>query len=388
MPDPFDPPPPPPECRPPLTVVPMSRPLPPPPPPAGVSFGRVFFWLLFLGSVALNFFLFLSLMGHSLGVGDGLGGSAGVEEKYHAGRRDSKNKIAIVKVDGAIMEGMLHHVHKEIERAASDNHVKAVVLRINSPGGSITASDDLYRRLVHLRDGTTPGHPSAKKPLIVSMASLTASGGYYIAMAAERLLAERTTITGSIGVYAAFPNLYKLAEKYGFEMIVVKSDDLKDSGSPFKPMRPQEHQLWQDMVDHAFQQFIEVVEEGRPKLKGKLTQVVEERELGEGTDKVKYVRKRADGGIFTADKALKYGLVDQIGDVDDAVAEASKAAGLGDDFRSVIYNRPLSLFDLFGGQTKAAAPNLGKLAEVATPRLWYLAPQCDLTGYLGLLGRE
>jgi protease IV len=387
MPDPFEPPPPPPESRPPLTVVPMSRPLPPPPPPAGVSVFRVFFWFLFLASVALNCFLFLALVGQSFGVGDGLS-SMHLEEKYHAGHRDSKNKIAIVRVDGAIMEGMLHYVHKEIERAASDNNVKAVVVRINSPGGSITASDDLYQRLVHLRDGTTPGHLSSKKPLIVSMASLTASGGYYIAMAAERLLAERTTITGSIGVYAAFPNVSKLTDKYGFDMIVIKSDDLKDSGSPFKPMRPQEHQLWQDMVNHAFQQFIEVVEEGRPQLKGKLTQVVEEREIPDGNEKVKYVRKRADGGIFTANKALEYGLVDQIGDVDDAVAEASKAAALGDDYRSITYQKPISLFDLFGGQTKAKAPDFGKLAELAMPRLWYLAPQSDLAGYLAALGRE
>jgi len=108
------------------------------------------------------------------------------------------------------MEGTLHYAHKEIEEAAADSRVKAVVLRINSPGGSITASDDLLRRLVNLREGKTPGHPSAKKPMVVSMASLTASGGYYIAMAAEKLFAERTTITGSIGVYAAFPNVSEL----------------------------------------------------------------------------------------------------------------------------------------------------------------------------------
>src|SRR5581483_6527465 len=118
-----------------------------------------------------------------------------------------------------------------------------------------------------------------KKPLVVSMSSLAASGGYYIAMAAPRVLAERTTITGSIGVYAAFPNLYHLADKYGFEMIVIKSDVMKDSGSPFKPMKPEERQLWQDMVNHAFSQFLAVVEEGRPKLKGKLIDNVEERQI-------------------------------------------------------------------------------------------------------------
>lgn len=391
MPDPFDPPaPPPPDPRPPLTVVPMSRPLPPPR-PAGISVGRLFTWFLLLGSMALNFFLCLGLFGQNFGVGDSLGTELRLHEHYHAGRKGASNKIAVIKVDGTIMEGLLHYAHKEIETAAADDHVKAAVIRINSPGGSITASDDLLRRLQRLRDGTTPGHLSFKKPLVVSMSSLAASGGYYIAMAAPRVLAERTSITGSIGVYAAFPNLSQLADKYGFEMIVIKSDVMKDSGSPFKPMKPEERQLWQDMVNHAFSQFIEVVEEGRPQLKGKLTEVVEEREISGDKGPVKYLRKRADGGIFTADKALEYGLIDQIGDLEEAIAEAAKAAGLGEDYKSVTYQKPITFADLFGVNQRTPASgslDFSGLARLATPRLWYLAPQSDLAGYLATLGRE
>ncbi len=371
--------------RPPLTVVPIGRPQPSARSAGGAIF-RFFLWLVFMGSLGLNFLLFMALVGiHGLGGGDGLGGSLGLQEHFHGGKRTAKNKIAVVKVDGAIMEGMLGYAHKEIEEAAGDGNVKAIVLRINSPGGSISASDDLLRRLVHLREGTTPGHPSSKKPIVVSMASLAASGGYYIAMAGDPLLAERTTLTGSIGVYAAFPNLSQAAEKFGFDMIVIKSDALKDSGSPFKPMKPQERQLWQDMVDHAYDQFLTVVEEGRPKLKGKLKDNVEKREILAGDDKigVPFVRKRADGGIFTADKALKYGLVDRIGDLEDAIAEAAKAAGVGDDYKAITYQKPLALIDLLGiRQTAPAqgAAQLADLAQLATPRLWYLAPQFEFAG--------
>ena len=186
-----------------------------------------------VASLTLNFFLLLAVVGiHGLGGSDGFGSSQRLQEHYHGGKRASPNKIAIVKVDGAIMEGMLSYAHKEIEEAAGDDKVKAVVLRINSPGGSISASDDLFRRLVNLREGKTPGHLSPKKPLIVSMASLTASGGYYIAMAGEQLLAERTTLTGSIGVYAAFQHFQaggRPRRRHDRHQV----GRLGDSGSPF-----------------------------------------------------------------------------------------------------------------------------------------------------------
>jgi protease IV len=397
MPDMHDPNlPPHPEERPPLTVIPVRT----PPRPVYASpfavFARWIFRTAFLVSIGLNFFLFLLLAAQ-------FGDSAGIHlsERYHSGHTEAHDKIAIVRVDGPLLEGFLAYAHKQIEQAAADSGVKAIVLRINSPGGTITASDELYRRLVNLREGTTPGHPSFKKPIVVSMASLTASGGYYIAMPAERLVAERTTLTGSIGVYAAFPNFAGLAKKYGFEMETIKAGGLKDSGSMFKEMKPQERQVWQDMVDHAYAQFLTVVEEGRPMLKGKLKEPVSERMIpvpadGEGPPKkppeeVKYVRQRADGGIFTADKALLYGLVDQIGYLEDAVKEASKTAGLGDNYRAFVYEKPQTLLGALL-QTQSAQPgsqvDFNKLAASAAPRLWYLAPQSDLAPILTAFGRE
>jgi protease-4 len=229
------------------------------------------------------------------------------------------------------------------------------------------------------------------------MGALTASGGYYISMPGQHLFAEPTTITGSIGVYASFPNIAGLAKEYGFGMNVIKAGEVKDSGSMFKEMTPEERHLWQDMVDHAFVQFQEVVEDGRPKLKGKLRVDIPE-ETKKLTAKVNgkdetytYTRKRADGGIYTADKALKYGLVDQIGYAEDAVKEAAKRAGLGNDYRAFSYERPPSLMDVFmrsqapaGGQTTTAA----QLSRALTPRVWYLEPQSEIAGLLSAAGPE
>src|SRR5262249_16377758 len=152
-----------------------------------------------------------------------------------------------------------------------------------SPGGTITASDELLRQLTDLRDGTTvkfKGNTFAK-PIVVSMGSVAASGGYYISMAAakdanqpqqKKLFAERTTITGSIGVYASLPNAKGLGDKIGLKMDMIRAGDLKGAGSLLHDMSPAERQPIQDMVESSYRQFIEVVETGRPELKGKMTE--------------------------------------------------------------------------------------------------------------------
>jgi protease-4 len=342
--------------------------------------------LLLLGiSVAFNFFLLAALVPHQ---------SDTVNEKFYSGKKESHNKVAVVEIDGVIMEGMTTFARKEIDKAASDDAVKAVVLRINSPGGTITASDDLHRRLVELRDGNKEKKHAAK-PLVVSMGSLTASGAYYISMPAHTLLAERTSLTGSIGVYAALPNVTELGQKVGFKMMVIKAGQVKDSGSPFHDMTPHEQELWQDMVDHAYAAFLSVVEEGRPQLKGKLleTITIDEKlpirnDKGELSKQVNYRRYRADGGIFTADQAKQFGLIDRIGYLDDAIKTAREKANLGEDYQAVVYKRPPSLFEALAGARTTVpdrAWNPAQLARAAVPRLWYLAPQAELAGLLGAM---
>jgi protease-4 len=422
-------PPPSPETQPPPLVIPVRyAPMPGPryPMPPGRSvlgaLARTFLVLLLALSIGLNLLL-VSRFGLSL---EEDSGSSLVERNLY-GKSEAKDKIAVVKLEGVIMEGQTAFVQKEIDRAAADEHVKAVVFRINSPGGTITASDDLHRRIKELVDGKNRKQKGGKKPVVVSMGAIAASGGYYVAMPAEQVMAEQTTITGSIGVYAAFPNVTVLTEKIGFSMNVIKSDVMKDSGSMFHPMSAQEHELWQGMVNTAYDRFLTVVAEGRTRTlpqeasqkdqkepteeekkkaianyKQLLKAEIEETQkeipdldsqgkavLVDGKPKmVKFFRKRADGGIFTAQEAKQFGLIDAIGYQEEAVKKAAALVSLQEgNYRVVGYDRPPTLFgSLFGSESGAKPVDAGKLANGAYPRLWFLAPQSDLAGLLAAVG--
>jgi protease-4 len=329
--------------------------------------------------------------------------SSSLSERYHFGKRSATDKVAVVRIEGVLLEEMNDFAEKQIEQAGRDAGVKAVVVQINSPGGSITASDDLHRRLTRLRDGVAE-KGTAAKPLVVSMGSMAASGGYYIAMPASTVYAERTTITGSIGVYASFPDVTGLSDKIGVDMTIIKRGAVKASGNPFRKLSDEEYEVWNDMVGHAYDQFLTVVKEGRgDRLKKGLTENVidEERtvtfdrkdpktqEATTEKKKIHYIRQLADGGIWTADQALKYGLIDKVGYLDDAVKEAHDLAKLGDDWKAITYERPSLLMQLLSGgrSQESAALDPAKLAGAVTPRLWYLAPQSELAGILKAAGR-
>jgi protease-4 len=366
----------------------------------GVIFGMsLTFNLICLGVIALGLFG-VFVLGSLFRSDDE---TSRLPEKHHAGQKSASDKIAIIHISGVLVDGMMSYPNKQIEQAAADKNVKAVVVRINSPGGSITASDDLHRRLTELRDGKDG---RSGKPLVVSMGALAASGGYYIAMPAKAIYAERSTLTGSIGVFASFPNVTEACEKIGANLEIIKAGAIKDSGSPFHKMTPEERYVWQQMVNHAYDQFKQVVEEGRPQLKGKLEEKVIDKPVNiKDKEKVKvgdkyqdkevertiqYVRQRADGGIWTADKALEFGLIDHIGYLDEAIKEAAKVGGLGDKYNVISYERRLSLAEALLG-IKSPSPGLqlesSQLAEGATPRVWYLAPQSELAGLLSTIGR-
>ncbi|MGH7224875.1 MAG: S49 family peptidase [Gemmataceae bacterium] len=380
---------------------PAFRPLRPPPPPAGRS---PFLGCAFAFSFALN--ILGGLVALILCFGVFLLPKRDIvplAEQHYAGKSSASDKVAIITLDGVILEGLLGFPHKQIEQAANDGRVKAVVVRINSPGGSITASDDLYRKLIELRDGNAKKNREAR-PLIVSMGGLAASGGYYVAMPGQTLLAERTTVTGSIGVYTSFPNVKKLADTYGVTVKTIKQGQIKDSGSPFADMTPHEQEVWQDMVDDAYQRFVQVVEKGRPMLAGgKLMESKTQTPLqagppdfvkGEGRNRqpngqenrLPYKRYLADGGVWSAEKALAYHLVDKIGTLDDAVQAAHDAAGLSDNYQAVRYERPSTLADLLGFGVRSHTLPSGSVLDPArleagfTPRLWYLAPGAEWSG--------
>jgi protease-4 len=359
--------------------------------------------LLLFGVVFLGFVILIVLVGAAALAG-GKGSTLPLEEKLYAGDFKSHNKVAIVRLDGVILEGLTGYAERQIDKAAEDADVKAVVLRIDSPGGSITASDDLYKRLSDLHNGNSTKGWTAKKPLVVSMGALAASGGYYVAMPGKPIYAEPTTLTGSIGVYAAFPNAAGLAEKYGVKMELIKRGEVKGSGSMLRAMRPEEREVWDDMVGYAYKKFEEVVETGRPDLKGKLEEFVVDEMRPEKDDQGKpkkdekgkpvmfrYTRQRADGGVYTADKAKELGLIDDIHYLDDAVAEAKRQANIGSDYQAITYDKPFSLSEAFlGGQANAkgtAQVDFQHLAEGLSPRLWYLAPGAEATGVLSAASR-
>lgn len=370
--------------------LPPARQLPPPR-PRGSGLGCLFalsvmFNLILLVALGVMFLVALIAGGARRDLDQPL------IEKHHSGEAGAGSKVAIVQIEGVILEGAIEFAKKQIEQAAADDDVKAVVLRIDSPGGSITASDELHRRIAGLIKGKGT---RAGKPAVVSMGSLAASGGYYVAMPCSTLYAERTTLTGSIGVFASFPNIKELGEKIGFKMITVKAGDVKDAGSPFKDMTDQEKQLWQDMVDNAYEQFLNIVRDGRPKIKDELKEVVLHKMITvKGADgklrEEPFVRTRVDGGIFTADQAKEFGLVDKIGYLEDAIKDVAAQAGLGSSYEAMIYEKPLTLANLlFGTQAKQSTGPLDPqgLAAAATPRLWYLAPQSELAGLLTAAGR-
>jgi protease-4 len=316
-----------------------------------------------------------------------------VHEKFLLGDKNATDKVAVIRIEGTIYEAATKYPIRQMEKAAKDPHVKAVVLRIDSPGGTVSASEELYQSVVNLRDNTGRRFTgSGPKPVTVSMGALAASGGYYVASAGKPIAAERTTITGSIGVFAALPNVAKLANDNGVKVELVKAGDIKASGSFFHDMTPEERQTWQDTVDHAYDLFLERVAAGRPLKKDQLrNEVVINQTIPVRDDKgnpklekgkpetARYTRKRADGGTFTADQALKFGLIDKIEDLPASIRATATAAGLT-KFRAVVYDKPEGLLELLtGNQVRARQdmPDFRSLSATLTPRLWYLAPTAD-----------
>ncbi len=210
-------------------------------------------------------------------------------------------------------ESTVARVHAELAKAADDDRVKAVVLRINSPGGGVTASDVIHGDLVRFKQ-------ERHVPIIAALGDLAASGGYYIACAADRIVAHPTTVTGSIGVILTGFNLEGLLAKVGVQNQTFKAGEHKDLLSPFRGATPEERRIVQAILDGLHARFVSVVREGRPKLDAS--------RLAELTD----------GRIFDAPEALAAGLVDQIGDLHAAIDAARAAAGV-DKARVVTYRR-------------------------------------------------
>jgi len=210
------------------------------------------------------------------------------------------DKIAVVEIRGLITQSQ--GIIEELHQFNDDEGVKAIILRIDSPGGGVGTSQEIYREVLKIKS-------NKKKKVITSMGSVAASGGYYIASASDLIVANPGTITGSIGVLMEFTNIEELFRKIGIKGVVLKSGEHKDIGSPFREMTPEEKRLIQSVIDNVHQQFIQAVADGRKIDRLKVAQV-------------------ADGRILTGEQAKQLGLVDQLGNLQDAIDTAAKMVGI------------------------------------------------------------
>ncbi len=231
-------------------------------------------------------------------------------------------RVGLVEVRGLISQA--EPVVRQLERFRKDRRVRAIVLRVDSPGGGVAASQEIYEAVRRIRE--------KGKTIVCSMGSVAASGGYYVALGCEKIVANPGTTTGSIGVIAEIPNVRRLLRRLGIEISVIKSGRYKDAGSPFRDMTEDERRLLQAWIDDAYEQFLNVVSTER------------------GIDREK-LRGIADGRVFTGKQAYELGLVDTLGTLRDAVKIAAELAGIRGEPRLVrIPRRKLGLWELlFGG---------------------------------------
>jgi protease-4 len=280
------------------------------------------------------------------------------DEEYVSG--DGPDKVVVVPIEGVIApaddtlgrilptstpEGLTD----ALRQAGSDPSVVAVVLEIDSPGGGVTASDEMHQSVLDFEENTG-------EPVVVSMQDVTASGGYYISTAADRIVANKTTLTGSLGVIIPLTNFAEAADKYGIKQVVIKSGKYKDMGSSFREMTPKERDILQSIVDDLYAQFVDVISEGRDIPKDR-------------------VREIADGRVYSGLQAKKLGLIDSFGGLDEASAIAGNLAGTSDT-TVVRYVQQPSFTDTLLARLASEKPQAEQIMDAAglnlEPKPYYL----------------
>lgn len=304
----------------------------PQPPRRKSAWGPVLIVVAVVAAVALVGFLVVGMMAAAMGRGGGGGWALGGE------------KIGLIHVSGMITSGGneaslfsfttgADSIAAELRRAADNDEIKAVILRVNSPGGSAAAAQEIYNSVMRYREQTG-------RPVIASMSDVGASGAYYVSAAADKIVADPGTLTGSIGVIMQGWEIEDLMKKYGVTANTIRSGQYKDTMSMFRHMRPDERQYLQEMIDDVLDQFVSDVAAGR------------------GMSKEE-VKKLADGRIMTGRQAHKSKLVDELGGLHEAIEAAKQAAGITGEARLVPLRQRSPLEELlgplpYGGQTPLA----------------------------------
>jgi protease-4 len=332
----------------------------PPPQPIIIHQSGSLFWRIAAGIGWLGLMVAgIIVLSQWIGFAEYFDTTHGIEEKYVSGDKFASDKIAIISIEGVIMEGD-GFVKQQIDRIREDSNVKAIVVRVDSPGGTVTGSDFIYHHLKKLK-------AEKKIPLVVSMGSMAASGGYYVSMAVEdqenAIFAEPTTTTGSIGVIIPHYNVAELMKEHGVVDDSIASHERKQMLSMTRDLSPEHRAIIQSYVDESFGRFKNIVKSGRSLFQ----------KDGAALDQL------ATGEIFSADQALKHGLVDKIGFIEEAIDRALELAKLQkDDVRVVKFNKPATLL---GGLGAAEARqqlglnqmnSLSSVLELSTPRAFYL----------------
>jgi protease IV len=316
-----------------------------------------------VGGIALLLLIILvaSVIALAVAFSSGGGASAGptvYEEEYVSGA--GTDRVAVIPVQGVIASGdpALGGVQPTVTpegfsdalgQAADDASVVAVVLEVNSPGGGVTASDEMHQSIVDFQE-------RADKPVIVSMGDTAASGGYYISAPADAIVANETTLTGSLGAIITLTDVSGLAEDYGVKQEVIKSGEFKDIFSSFRELTPQEREILQSIVDESYSEFVDVISQGR--------QIPEDR-----------VREIADGRVYSGEQARELGLIDELGGLDEAARLARDRARVN-GATVIRYVQTPGLFDTVTARLAPREPEAIQILRAIgfdpTPKVQYL----------------
>jgi len=294
-------------------------------------------WLLGIFSFLILFFLFIAFLFYSLISTDDT-----EDVSYGSG-----GTVALVELNEQIISS--ENIVRLIKRHRQNIGVRAIILRIESPGGGVAASQEIYEEVKKTR--------KSGKPVVVSMGAVAASGGYYVACGANKIVANPGSITGSIGVISQFMHVNELLDKIGISSTTIKSGKLKDSGSPFRKMTEEDKRYFQEMIDDVYDQFVTVV--------------AEERKLEKNA-----VKKLADGRVFTGRKAYELKLIDTLGTFEDAIRIAADLAGIAGQPRVVKEKKKEKLSDLLFGEVKNEFAQLkSELLSQPIVQYRYIQPQ-------------
>jgi len=311
--------------------------------------------------MAFYLFVFLLLIGLMVSMRGGSGLPGEVTERHFSGNAKAGDKIAIISLEGVIYGGEETGFIKQIEKATGDDKVKAVVLRINSPGGTVSGSDYYHHKLLEFKK-------KRNLPIVVSMGTMATSGGYYLAVTGDEIFAEHSTLTGSIGVIMPNYDLSELCEKIGVKSAPITSGPLKELGSVTRKLTAEEQTVLESIVADMFSRFKDIVCDGRPDLQN-------DPEL---------LAQVTTGRVFLAKQALEMKLIDRIGYIDDAVERAATLAGSSpDNFNVVRYELPKTLMetmigmkaDKIAGADSQIAVAAELLNDIASPQMYYIYPR-------------